>query len=101
EYQRAIESGEKIIVGQNKFVVEETPLMNLLSVDDSIRQLQIDKIKKVKAERNNDLVAKVLNDLQQAAKDGSNLMPHILNAVEGYVTLGEIADQLRGVFGEY
>jgi methylmalonyl-CoA mutase, N-terminal domain len=101
EYQRAIESGEKIIVGQNKFVVDEAPLINLLTVDDSIRQLQMEKIKKIKAERNSGNAIRLLNDLQQAAKDGSNLMPHILNAVEGYVTLGEIADELRKVFGEY
>jgi methylmalonyl-CoA mutase N-terminal domain/subunit len=101
EYQRAIESGEKIIVGQNKFIVEEAPLMNLLSVDDSIRQLQIDKIKKIKSDRDNAKTIFHLSNLQQAAKDGSNLMPHILNAVENYVTLGEIADEMRKVFGEY
>lgn len=101
EYQRAIEAGEKIIVGQNKFLVQETPLVNLLKVDDSIRQLQVEKINKIKAQRDNRHVIKCLNDLQQAAKDGTNLMPLILNAVEGYATLGEIADEMRKVFGEY
>jgi methylmalonyl-CoA mutase N-terminal domain/subunit len=101
EYQRSIETGKKIIVGQNKFVVDETPLINLLTVTDSIRFLQIEKINKIKADRNNKNVEVVLNSLQQSAKDGSNLMPHILNAVEGLVTLGEISDELRKIFGEY
>jgi len=101
EYQRAIEAGEKIIVGQNKFIVEETPLVNLLKVDDSIRQLQIEKINKIKAQRDNNNTVKCLHELHQAAKEDTNLMPPILNAVESYITLGEIADELRKVFGEY
>lgn len=101
EYQRAIETGEKVIVGQNKFTVTEPPFDNLLSIDDSIRKVQMDKIKKVKSERDNHKTAAHLKSLEQAAKDGSNVMPHILNAVESYATLGEIADTMRGVFGEY
>lgn len=101
EYQRAIETGEKIIVGQNKFIVDEPAFNNLLSVDDSIRKMQIDKIKKVKAGRDNKKTEQCLKALEQAAKDNSNLMPPILNAVESYATLGEIADTMRRVFGEY
>ncbi|UKJ08428.1 methylmalonyl-CoA mutase family protein [Solitalea lacus] len=58
-------------------------------------------MKKLKAERDNDAVRKSLEALKGAAKDGSNLMPHILQSVENYATLGEIADVLRGVFGEF
>ena len=100
-YQRAIQSGEKIIVGQNKFTTEETPITQLLTVDDSIRKLQMDKIEKVKAERDNITVVNALAQLEQAARDGSNVMPHILKATENYATLGEMADVMRNVFGEY
>ncbi len=100
-YQREIETGEKVIVGLNKFTVEEPPFENLFTVDDNIRNLQIEKIKKVKAERDNVKVQIILKALEQSAKEGSNLMPHILSAVEAYATLGEIADVMRGVFGLY
>ena len=58
-------------------------------------------IKKVKSERDNVKVQTILKALEQSARDGSNLMPHILSAVEAYATLGEIADVMRGVFGLY
>ncbi len=101
KYQGAIQTGEKIIVGVNKFDVKEAPLGNILTIDDSIRQLQIDKIKAIKASRNNAKVKKILSDLETDAKSGANLMPNILLACEEYATLGEIADVMRGVFGEY
>jgi len=100
-YQKEIEAGEKIIVGLNKFTVEEPPFENLFTVNDSIRNLQIEKINKVKAERDNVHVQTLLKALEQSAKDGTNLMPHILSSVEAYATLGEIADVMRGVFGLY
>jgi methylmalonyl-CoA mutase N-terminal domain/subunit len=101
KYQRDIQSGEKIIVGQNKFVVSEPPFTKLFSIDDSIRNLQIEKLKQLKSERDNAVVAGAIKNLEQAAKDGSNLMPHILHAVENYATLGEVSDAMRRVFGEY
>jgi methylmalonyl-CoA mutase N-terminal domain/subunit len=101
QYQRDIESGDKVIVGVNKFNIEEPPFEDLFTVNDSIRQVQIDKINKVKSTRNQSEVDRCLKALDAAAKDGSNLMPHILSAVEAYATLGEICDTMRGVFGEY
>lgn len=101
KYQNDIQSGEKIIVGVNKFTVAEKPLSDIFTVDDSIRQLQIDKIKKVKAERNNEKVAELLKTLDAHARADVNLMPTILEAAENYATLGEIADTMRNVFGEY
>jgi len=101
KYQRDIESGEKVIVGVNKFVVAEKPISNLFSVDDHIRVVQTEKLAKVKAERNNDKVKALLLDLENAAKENRNLMPCILAAVEEYASLGEVSDTLRGVFGEY
>ena len=101
EYQDNIEKGKKIIVGVNKFTVEEKPQGDLFSIDDSIRKVQSEKIKSVKAKRDNSKVTASLAKLEVSAKGTANLMPHILEAVENYATLGEIADVMRKVFGEY
>lgn len=101
KYQNDIQKEEKIIVGVNKFTAEEKPLQDIFSIDDSIRQLQINKINKVKAERNNDKVNTILKQLETDANGTVNLMPTILEAVENYATLGEIADVMRKVFGEF
>jgi methylmalonyl-CoA mutase N-terminal domain/subunit len=101
QYQNEIESGEKVIVGVNKYVQEEAPLNNVFRVDDSIRLHQVEKIEKLKAERDNIGVANNLQKLKEAAAGKENLIPFILIAVESYATLGEIADTLRSVFGEY
>ncbi|MBL7929147.1 MAG: methylmalonyl-CoA mutase family protein [Bacteroidia bacterium] len=100
-YQRAIESGEKIIVGQNKFTIDEPPYDDLLQIDDSVRNEQIKAIEKLKTERNNTAVSESLSDLKKAAEGNDNLMPFIIRGVEEYCTLGEIADTLREVFGEF
>ncbi len=100
-YQNAIQNGTKIIVGVNKFQVEEKPMQNLLTIDDNIRVQQIEKINKLKSERNNEKVKVFLDQIEIAAKGTDNLMPHILSAVEEYATLGEIADVMRKVFGEF
>jgi len=100
-YQQQIESGEKVIVGVNKFNMEEPPFEDIFTVDDSIRRLQMDKINAVKASRNSAAVAECLSRLEATARSGTNLVPEILAAVEAYATLGEISDVLRKVFGEY
>jgi len=101
QYQNDIESGDRIIVGVNKFTQEEAAATNVFRIDDSIRIHQIEKLDRLKAERDSNAVAHALQNLQQAAKGKQNLMPYILTAVECYATLGEISDTLRVVFGEY
>ncbi|MDB5117304.1 MAG: methylmalonyl-CoA mutase [Mucilaginibacter sp.] len=101
QYQNEIESGEKVIVGVNRFEQAEEPLSNVFRVDDAIRKQQIEKILALKAVRDNAAVALNLQQLKDAAAGTQNVMPYILTAVEGYATLGEIADTLREVFGEY
>ena len=101
EYQRKIESGEKIIVGVNKFTVEEKNTTPVFKIDESIQQIQTEKLKTLKAKRDNEAVAAALSLLKQKAISGENLMPAVVEAVENYCTLGEIADELRKVFGEY
>ena len=101
EYQTKIESGEKIIVGVNKFQAAETSKVPSFKIDDSIRLLQSEKLKLLKAKRDNSKVAECLAKISQHAKDKTNLMPAVVEAVEQYCTLGEIADELRKIFGEY
>jgi methylmalonyl-CoA mutase N-terminal domain/subunit len=101
QYQNDIESGEKVIVGVNRFVQQEAAAENVFRVDDAIRKMQMDKITVLKASRDNIAVQDALSQLTEAAKGSQNLMPYILTAVESYTTLGEIADSLRSVFGEY
>ncbi len=101
EYQRQIESGNKIIVGVNKFQIQTEGHIPLLRVDDSIRQVQTEKLRQLKSQRNPAKVDQCLQDLNDKAVSGENLMPVVLESVENKCTLGEIADTLREVFGEY
>ncbi len=101
EYQRQIESGEKIIVGVNKFQSDEKNTIPVFKVDEQVQTLQVEKLKVLKLERDNTKVAASLKTLHQKALSTEKLMPAVLEAVENYCTLGEIADELRKVFGEY
>jgi len=100
-YQNEIEDGTRISVGVNKFTQKEEGLTEVFNIDDSIRKLQTDKLEKLKAERNNIAVKEALDLIQVSAMGNLNLMPLIIDAVEKYATLGEIADALRNSFGEY
>jgi methylmalonyl-CoA mutase N-terminal domain/subunit len=100
-YQREIERGERVVVGLNRFQVQEEKPKNLLRVDPALRLSQIEKLKKMKARRDQRLVAEALAELKKAAAGKDNLMVPILRAVKTYATLGEICDTLREVFGEY
>lgn len=101
KYQNDIESGDKIIVGVNKFTEKEAPPTDLLRIDDSIRVVQSEKLAKLRAKRNNGKVDTALAAVRDAATTDKNIMPYVIAAVEEYATLGEIADTLRGVYGEY
>ena len=100
-YQREIEQEERIVVGLNRFQVEEEKPGDLLRVDPAVRNSQIEKLKKLKSARNDERLKKILSDLKNGAEGTDNLMPLILEAVKAYATLGEICDVLREVFGEY
>ncbi len=101
EYQNKIQQSEKIIVGVNKYQINEKPISNLFTVDDSIRTEQIARLQQLKSERKEVVVNNLLNQLEETARNGTNVMPIILNCCENYITLGEIADTLRKVYGEY
>jgi len=100
-FQREVEQQKKIVVGVNKFQGAKDPEPTLLTIDDSIRDLQTEKLKKLKAKRNQEKVAHCLKMIEQAAANGNNIMPSVMDAVEQFCTLGEISDVLRNVFGEY
>lgn len=100
-FQQELESGERILVGVNKFQQDKELDIETFRVDDSIRLQQIKKLEKLKGDRKVEDVNFALKNLEEAARGTENLMPHILHAVEQYATLGEIAHTLRNVFGEY
>jgi len=100
-YQKEIESGRRIVVGVNKFQIEEEPPKGLLKVDPEVGRRQIEKLNKLKSERDNIAVSNSLKELGEKAMTDENLMPYILNCVRNYATLGEICDILREEFGEY
>ena len=102
KWQMDVESGARVIVGVNKFQVEEEAPKNLLRVDASVGEKQKAKVEAMKAKRDNAAVQAALADLKAACSDeNENLMPHILAAVKTYATLGEICGVMREVFGEY
>lgn len=102
KWQMDVEKGDRIIVGVNKFQIEEEAPKNLLRVDASVGELQKQKIAALKAKRDNAAVAAALADLEAGCNDESvNLMPLILAAVKTYATEGEICGVMRKVFGEY
>ena len=101
-YQKDVEKGDRIVVGVNKFTVKEEAPRDLLKVDPALRDLQVKKLAKTKAERDNEAVKKALKALEDAAaKPDVNLMPLIIDAVREYASLGEICNILREVYGEY
>jgi methylmalonyl-CoA mutase N-terminal domain/subunit len=101
DYQKAVESQKEIVVGVNKFQIEEDSTIPTLKIDPAFEQKQVERVRRVRAERSDQAATAALNDVEEAARSGENLMPKIIGAVEAYATLGEIADRMRMVFGEY
>ena len=99
--QKAVESGEQIVVGVNRFRMEEESPIPTFRLDPALEQAQIDRLRGVRASRNQAEVTEKLERLEQAARGSDNLLPLILEAAESYATVGEISDRLRKVFGEY
>ncbi len=101
-YQQQLESGEKAVVGVNKYETDDTQSIPTLAVDEDVEKTQIANVARMRKKREEALVNRRLEELKQAASSSSeNVMPHILNAVRAYATVGEICDVLRSVFGEY
>ena len=101
KYQSAIEKQEKIIVGVNKYQMEEETHPEVLKVSDEQVKKQVRSLAALRQNRDNQGVAEALAQLKTAAQGSENVMPYIIAAVEKYATLGEISGTLRQVFGEY
>ncbi len=101
EYQKQIETKDRIVVGVNEFQSKESVKVPILKIDKTVEQKQVDRVKKVREQRDNSKVEACLKRLEDAARGDENLMDPILDAVKEYATIGEICGVLREVFGEY
>lgn len=100
-YQREIEEGRRIVVGVNKFTIDEELKIPILKVDPEVQRRQIERLKKVRKERDNEAVKEALDWLRSAAENDENVMPAILEAVKCYASVGEIMGVLKDVYGTY
>ena len=100
-YQKDVEDKTRLIVGLNAFTMEEDVAPPIMQIDPTLEKQQIARLQALRAQRDNQRVSTALQNLEQSARGADNLMPLLIAAVESYATLGEIADTLRGVFGEY
>ena len=101
EYQRAVDTGDAIVVGVNRFTRENEPGIPLQRIDESLERKQVERLRALRARRDATRWQAALRSVEDAARNGANLMPAILEAVENHATVGEIASTLREVFGEY
>ena len=99
--QRAVESKEQIVVGVNEFQAEEERQIPTMQVDAALEREQVERVRALRSRRDREKAERALLELERRARNAENLLPAILNAVESYLTVGEISDALRRVFGEY
>jgi len=100
-FQQAVERKDKVIVGVNEYVQDDDAPIEILYIDESASARQLEKVDQIKKARDGARVARALEALRAAARDGTNVMLPILDAVRAYATLGEMCDALRDVWGEY
>jgi methylmalonyl-CoA mutase, N-terminal domain len=100
-FQKEIESNERVYVGINKYTMEEAPPTNLLRVDMKVGEVEVAKLKKLRAERDQTTWKKALEQLRQVSQTNENVMPAVIDAVKARATVGEICDVWRGIYGEY
>ena len=101
DYQKAVDSGEQVVVGVNKFATEEERIPETLEIGVETERKQVQRLRKLKKERDNQRVSQMLDRVRSVAKSDDNIMPVMIDAVKVYATVGEISDALREVFGEY
>ena len=99
-HRQEVETGERTIVGVNRFVTEEPPIEGLMRVDEEAARSQVERLEHLRRERDNGQVRSALGRLDEAARSDANAVPAILECVESYCTLGEVSEVLRNVFGE-
>lgn len=100
-YQQAVERGEKVIVGVNRFIIDEEQPIDTLAIESGVAEKQLDSLHRVKASRDGRAVRRSLAELRRAAATDENLMPFLLSCVKAYATLGEVCEEMKQVFGTY
>jgi len=101
EYQQAVDRLEAVVVGVNRFAIEEEKPIPIQRMDESLERKQVERLRELRARRDRGLWQESIKNVENAARSGANLMPHIIAAIEAYATVGEISDAMRRVFGEY
>jgi methylmalonyl-CoA mutase N-terminal domain/subunit len=101
QYQKAVETNDAVVVGVNKFQIEENTTIPIHKVDEKIERGQIERLRALREKRDQSKAENALVKLEEAATGTENLLPKILDCVENYVTVGEISHRLRKVWGEY
>jgi methylmalonyl-CoA mutase N-terminal domain/subunit len=101
DYQKSIESGERVVVGVNRYQDERGTPLPILRIDPEVERGQVEQLGKLRARRDASRLHAALHQVEETARSEQNLMPAILDAVKAYATVGEISDALRKVFGEY
>jgi methylmalonyl-CoA mutase N-terminal domain/subunit len=101
EYQQAVDREDAIVVGVNRFEVEEEKPISIQKIDPALEPKQVERLRTLRARRDAGPCQDALKKVEDAARSGENVMPRILAAVEAYATVGEISDAMRRVFGEY
>jgi methylmalonyl-CoA mutase, N-terminal domain len=101
EYQQQVDRGEATVVGVNRFTVDEEKPIPILHMDESLERKQVERLRALRARRDAQPWKDSLKKIEDAARSGANLMPHIVAAVDANATVGEISDTMRRVFGEY
>jgi methylmalonyl-CoA mutase N-terminal domain/subunit len=101
EYQQQVDREESVVVGVNRFSVEEEKPIPIQRIDESLEQKQVERLRAMRLRRDVGPWEASLRRIEAAARSGENLMPHIVAAVDAFATVGEISDAMRKVFGEY
>ena len=101
EYQQAVDREEAVVVGVNRFQVEQDHTVPIQRIDPTLEPKQVERLRALRAKRNADTWKAALQAVEDTARTGENLMPRILAAVEANATVGEISDAMRKVYGEY
>ena len=101
QYQKAVERGDQVIVGVNKYQMDDEQPITILAIDESVRDHQIERLEQARAKRDEGAVSNSLEKLKRAAQHGDNTMPATIDAVRQYASLGEICSALRDVYGVY
>jgi methylmalonyl-CoA mutase N-terminal domain/subunit len=101
DFQQAVDRLETVVVGVNRFQIEEEKPFAVQRIDEALERKQVERVRSLRARRDRAAWEAAIAKIEESARSGANLMPHIIHAVEALCTVGEISDALRHVFGEY